>query len=174
MTAEFSATTMLPATRLQWNKDMLGLVHRINSFYVNYFSALEGASKNYFPFFVADQRVGVIPKFFVDVLRRFPATFVVEDAADDAVVEASAETRRKAAVRLHPDLKTVADRTERVDAALREIRDSGVSGEGAAKCLAGWRDEHYVISSRYAEPALMSVERAAAPLFGVKVKGISK
>ena len=67
-------------------------------------------------------------------------------------------------------MKTVSERTERVDAILRELRDGGAaSAGGAATCLRGWRDEHYVVSARYADPALMSVERAAAALFGVKV-----
>ena len=162
---------MASAARLQWNKDMLGIVKWVNSFYSAYFSALEGSSKNYFPFFVADQRVGVIPKFFVEILRRFPSTFVIEKADDDNPASSSSAPRRKASVSLHPDLKTVAERTERVDAVLREIRDSGEGlAGGAAKCLAGWRDEHYVVSARFAEPALMSIERAAAPLFGVKVR----
>ena len=153
----------MTASRLKWNRDMLGIVHWVNSFYDSYFSALEGTSKQFFPFFVEDQTVGVIPKFFVDVLKRFPSTFIIEDKD----VENSVPSKRS--VSLHPDLKTVSERWDRVDAVLRDIRDGGNAG-GASACLAGWRDEHYIVSARYADPMLMSIERAAAPLFGVKVK----
>ena len=71
----------------------MGVVNWVNSFYDAYFSALEGSSKQFFPFFVADQRVGVIPKFFVDVLKRFPATFVVNDADND--VDDGVDGRRR-------------------------------------------------------------------------------
>ena len=155
---------MASTARLKWNKDMLGIVNWVNSFYEAYFSALEGSSRQFFPFYVDDQRVGVVPKFFVEILKRFPSTFIV----DDALETTSGSRQNKASVSLHPDLKTVAERSDRVDAVLREIRDGGQAG-GAAKCLAGWRDEHYVVSAKYAKPTLMTMERAAAPLFGIKV-----
>jgi len=158
---------MVSTARLKWNKDMLGIVNWVNSFYEVYFSALEGSSRQFFPFFVDDQRVGVVPKFFVETLKRFPSTFIV----DNAVETTSSSRQNKASVSLHPDLKTVAERSDRVDAVLREIRDGGQAG-GAAKCLAGWRDEHYVVSAKYAKPTLMTMERAAAPLFGIKAYGV--
>lgn len=143
---------------------MLEIVNWVNNFYAVYFTALEGSSKQFFPFFVEGQRVGVIPRFFVNTLKRFPSTFLVEDKE----VIGSAPSRRS--VSLHPDLKTVSERSDRVDAVLREIRDGDAGG--AATCLAGWRDEHYVVSARYASPTLMTVERAAAALFGVKAYGV--
>ena len=155
----------MSASRLKWNKDMLEIVNWVNNFYAVYFTALEGSSKQFFPFFVEGQRVGVIPRFFVNTLKRFPSTFLVEDKE----VIGSAPSRRS--VSLHPDLKTVSERSDRVDAVLREIRDGDAGG--AATCLAGWRDEHYVVSARYASPTLMTVERAAAALFGVKVRFLS-
>ena len=92
---------MASTARLKWNKDMLGIVNWVNSFYEVYFSALEGSSRQFFPFFVDDQRVGVVPKFFVEILKRFPSTFIV----DDALETTSGSRQNKASVSLHPDLK---------------------------------------------------------------------
>jgi len=161
MKVELLDNLEMSASRLKWNKDMLGIVNWVNNFYSVYFSALEGSSKQFFPFLVEGQRVGVIPSFFVNILRRFPATFLVWET------KSAAST---GSVSLHPDLKSVSERSDRVDAVLREIKDGDAGG--AATCLAGWRDEHYVVSTRYGAPTLLTVERAAAPLFGVKAYGV--
>ena len=55
-------------------------------------------------------------------------------------------------------------RTRAVEAFLMELRDGGAIG--------GWRQEHYPVTPRLSVPPLMSIERAAVPLMGVRAFGV--
>lgn len=100
------------------------------------------------PFVVADQRVGWIKPAFLDRLAAFPEVFHI---ADDAVT-------------LNPALDSFAARSAALDGALRAL-----AAEGA---VPGWRDEAYAVSTAFGAPPLLRIERAAAPLFGVRSYGV--
>lgn len=65
---------------------------------------------------------------------------------------------------LAPALASGAEATEAVDRALRELAAQGH--------IAGWREEPYRVATRYGAPALMLVERAAAPFLGIRSWGV--
>ncbi len=103
---------------------------------------------HFLPFVVADQTVGWIPKAH---LRRFwehPQTFQVKESG----------------VFLNPELNEPALRTEAVRVVLEEWREQA--------WVPGWRNEPYRVSSSFDAPPLLTIERAAAALFGVCSYGV--
>jgi len=89
----------------------------------------------------------VYPKFAL-VLRRFPEAFAVR--GDGVALKAS--------------LDTAAKRTKAVDRVLRQL--------AAEQHIRGWRDETYPVVPLSGGPALMTMERAAVPHFGVRAFGV--
>lgn len=102
----------------------------------------------YRPFMVAGRRVGWVRRPFLERLRDFPEVFRVEQEA----------------VSLDPGLDSYQARTEAFDGALRALAEDGA--------ISGWRGEQYPVSTGFAEPPLMAMERAATPLFGVRSYGV--
>lgn len=100
------------------------------------------------PFIVSGQTVGWIGDAFARRLAAFPGTFSV----------------REAGIELSPRLSTFAARTAAVEEALRELAANGV--------IRGWRDEVYRVAPRWGATALLNIERAAVPLFGIQACGI--
>ncbi len=100
------------------------------------------------PFRVGDAEVGHI--------RRDLAPSVL---AFDAVFEERGE-----AIALAGRLTDFAERSEAVDGVLRRLAEQGRIG--------GWRGEMYPVTTAYLAPPLLQIERAAAPLFGIRCYGV--
>lgn len=88
------------------------------------------------------------------------------DAATAAALCAGPEGFRLEAgvLTLRRDLATPEARTEAVERALRRLQGGGL--------LAGWRGERYAVQEAWGAPERLRVERAAAPLLGVKAFGV--
>ena len=108
----------------------------------------QGDLSRYRPFRVADRPVGHIAAEFAERLAAYPTVFAVS-AGSVGLVDA---------------LTTPAARTAAVARVLAELHAEGLFG--------GWRNEAYPVASSFAEPPLMTMERAAVPLFGVRAYGI--
>ncbi len=104
----------------------------------------------YRPFVVAGHTVGRVRHAFADpVLASYPDVFSV---APDAVT-------------LRADLKTPAARTDAVAEVLADLRAQGR--------IDGWRDEPYPVSTGFYDDPLLTIERAAAVLFGTMGYGVN-
>ena len=101
-------------------------------------------------FRVADQRVGFVKHGFAERLARRPEVFAVTGQA----------------VTLSPDLEaaTPAERSRAVHEVLLALREQGL--------IPGWRDEAYRVNQHFDDAPLMTLERAAVPLFGVCGYGV--
>lgn len=100
------------------------------------------------PFIVAGARVGWLRHGFIERLRDLSDIFLADG---DAVV-------------LDPRLADFEARSAALEPVLRAL-----AAEGA---LSGWRDEPYPVSTGFAAPALLRMERAAVPAFGVRAHGV--
>jgi len=100
------------------------------------------------PFRIAGQTAGWIRDDFIATLARRPDLFLIQPHA----------------VSLSREFADPAQRTQAVDAFLRELREEGL--------FKGWRDEPYPISPRWGERPLMAMERAAVPFFGIRAYGV--
>ncbi|KAF3441945.1 hypothetical protein FNV43_RR15861 [Rhamnella rubrinervis] len=111
-------------------------------------TALQETKSKFLPFVIENQIVGYIHNEFSDHLRRF--SNVLDFTVDNGVT-------------LHSSLRTAEDRTE----ALGEVTNS--LGE---KLIPGIRNELYPVVSSFGGPTFFSLERAAAPYFGIKAYGV--
>ncbi|RMD61192.1 MAG: DUF4743 domain-containing protein [Alphaproteobacteria bacterium] len=102
----------------------------------------------YRPFMIEDVNVGRVTHAMARRLRDFPDVFEVSDRA----------------VTLVPELAEPAERTAAVHEVLLRLRAAGE--------LPLWRDEEYPVVLRWGDPPLMTMERAAVPLFGVRAFGV--
>jgi isopentenyldiphosphate isomerase len=100
------------------------------------------------PWFIGTTRAGWIHRDFAAVLARRPDLFA----------------RRADGWHLSGDLATAQQRTTAVEAFLRELRRDG--------WFPAWRDERYPVTPDLKRPALMAMERAAVPFFGVRAYGV--
>lgn len=103
--------------------------------------------KRYLPFRGRGARLGWVREDRADMLRSFPDVFVVADRRVD----------------LHGALFDYDGATGAVDAAMRALHAEGR--------LPAWRQERYAVARRFGTAALMSVERAACPLLGIRSWG---
>lgn len=103
----------------------------------------------YRPFVVAGYAVGRIRHAFADLLMDFDDVFEVTPAA----------------VSLSPTLANFEDRTQAVADVLAALKASGH--------IPGWRGEPYPVSVGFFEPPLLTIERAAAVLFGTMAYGVN-
>ena len=101
----------------------------------------------YHPFRIDGQDVGWVAPAFAEVLRPFGDVFRV---ADD--------------VSLTPGLDDPERRTRAVEEVLRRLADDGL--------VPGWRDEPYPVAKAFSAAPLMTLERAAVPLFGIRAYGV--
>jgi hypothetical protein len=102
----------------------------------------------YRTFRVAGEAVGLVPHRLAGRLADFPDVFSV--TAD--------------AVEVAPALTGAEARTAAVDRVLQVLARDG--------WFPGWRDEPYPVASRFGGPALLLLERAAVPRFGVRGRGV--
>ncbi|KAF0913476.1 hypothetical protein E2562_022368 [Oryza meyeriana var. granulata] len=105
-------------------------------------------------FMVEDQVVGYIHKGFVEHLRDFHDVFTIASGSNGSnTVEH---------VTLHSSLRTPDERTNAVGNVIKSLGD----------LIPGIRNELYPITSSYGMPVYFSLERAAAPYFGIKAYGV--
>ncbi|MFO1129291.1 MAG: DUF4743 domain-containing protein [Rhodospirillales bacterium] len=100
------------------------------------------------PFRVVGTEVGLIRPGFARTLAAYRDVFHVTDDGVDLSDR-------------HPSVEA---RTAAVDDVLRQLAERGV--------IRGWRDEPYPVAADASAPALLLMERAALPLFGVRAAGI--
>ncbi len=108
--------------------------------------------RGFVPWQVAGQQVGAVRPSFAERLGEWPEVF--RYAGD--------------ALRLAPELDAPATPGERRTEAVDEVcRRLAARGE-----ITGWREERYPVSRAWRTPALLLLERAAVPLFGVTAYGV--
>jgi len=105
--------------------------------------------RRYLRFVVAAQHVGWVRRDFAPQLADFPDVFILE--AERVV--------------LHPALPDAEARSVAMAGVLQKLRAQGL--------VPGWRDELYPVGRGFDRPQLLSMERAAAPLFGVLTYGVN-
>ncbi|XVF88488.1 hypothetical protein PTKIN_Ptkin19aG0055300 [Pterospermum kingtungense] len=107
----------------------------------------------FLPFVVEDQIVGFIHKSFAENLRGFPNVFILsKDNCDGSHVM------------LHGTLKSGEDRTRAIGEVIKCLAEK--------ELIPGIRNELYPVTSSFGAPVFFSLERAAAPYFGIKAYGV--
>lgn len=107
---------------------------------------------DFLPFVVEDQIVGYVHQGFADRLRQFDDVFTFDRDSLNG-------SRFGGCVGLHPLLGTPEDRTEAV---ARVVKCFG------QELIPGIRNELYPVKSSFGGSIIFSLERAAAPYFGIK------
>ncbi|MAH83152.1 MAG: hypothetical protein CBB68_02160 [Rhodospirillaceae bacterium TMED8] len=102
----------------------------------------------YTPFLVEDMRIGLVRSKVADELAIFFKTLLILDDA----------------MHISPDIQGCEERTLAMAAVTEVLFERGL--------ISGWRDELYPVAQSFDAPALFHIERAAAPLFGVKAYGV--
>ncbi|MFO1152124.1 MAG: DUF4743 domain-containing protein [Rhodospirillales bacterium] len=102
----------------------------------------------FIPFRVCGAQVGLVKPSFASTLAGFGHVFDVDENGVD----------------LSECLASSEERTAAVDDVLRQLAASGV--------IRGWRDEPYPVAADPLAPALLLMERAALPFFGVRAAGV--
>ena len=107
----------------------------------------------FLPWRVGGTDVGLIHPALVPELAKFGDVFLTDTAS-------SADPH----ISLAPSLTTPASRTAALAPVAHALRDAGI--------VTGWRDEAYPVTPAFGTPPLCTVERAAAPLLGVRAYGV--
>ncbi|XP_043723397.1 nudix hydrolase 20, chloroplastic-like isoform X5 [Telopea speciosissima] len=110
----------------------------------------------FLPFVIEGRIVGYIHNGFADHLRKFNDVFVFGE-------DNSYSSHCRGYVTLHPLLGSPEDRTGAVGDVIRCL------GE---RLIPGIRNELYPVKSSFDMPVFFSLERAAAPYFGIKAYGV--
>nr|XP_043619307.1 nudix hydrolase 20, chloroplastic-like [Erigeron canadensis] len=130
--------------------DLTGFFHKVNL--CN--RGLEMRS-DFVPFVVEDQIVGYLHNRFLDYLSEFKDVF--------NVIKDDTYGSQLGHVTLHSALRTPESRTKALENVVKCL------GEGV---IPGIRNELYPVTSSYGGQVYFSLERAAAPYFGIKAYGI--
>ncbi|ONK59430.1 uncharacterized protein A4U43_C08F6350 [Asparagus officinalis] len=93
-------------------------------------------------------------KNFINYLRKFEDVFSVVLSRNGTLIGGH--------VTLHSSLKTPEKRTEAVGDVIKQL----------GNLIPGIRNELYPVTSSFGMPTLLSLERAAAPYFGIKAYGV--
>ncbi|XP_010249854.1 PREDICTED: nudix hydrolase 20, chloroplastic-like isoform X2 [Nelumbo nucifera] len=109
----------------------------------------------FIPFVIEQQIVGYIHNRFANHLREFHNVF-------DFLEDKSYSSHFGGYITLNPSLKSSEDRTEAVADVINCL----------GGLIPGTRNELYPVTSSFGKPEFFSLERAAAPYFGIKVYGI--
>ncbi|KAI4350884.1 hypothetical protein L6164_005291 [Bauhinia variegata] len=110
----------------------------------------------FLPFVIEEQIVGFVHNGFADHLRSFRDVFIFPK---DKFYGAHFDYY----VSLHPTLKTPEERTSAVGNVVKSLGEEWIPGI---------RNELYPVTSSFGAPIFFSLERAAAPYFGIKAYGI--
>ncbi|KAL6655764.1 hypothetical protein ACP70R_006590 [Stipagrostis hirtigluma subsp. patula] len=105
-------------------------------------------------FLVESQVVGYIHKGFTEHLREFHDVFTIISVDNDS--------KALEHVTLHSSLRTPEDRTYAIGNVIKSL----------GEIIPGIRNELYPVTSSYGMPVYFSLERAAAPYFGIKAYGV--
>lgn len=111
----------------------------------------------FLPFIIEEQIAGYVHNQFASHLRKFQDVFAFPE--DNLFGNGGGGGY----VILNPSLKSPEDRTKAVGDVIKCL------GEGV---IPGIRNELYPVTTSYGVPAYFSLERAAAPFFGIKAYGI--
>ncbi|KAG9459328.1 hypothetical protein H6P81_003836 [Aristolochia fimbriata] len=111
---------------------------------------------DFVPFMVGDQIVGYVHKGFLDHLKKFRDVFTFPKDGNPLNVAGDY-------IALHPSLDRPEVRTEAVGDVIKQL------GE---QVFPGIRNELYPVTSSFGMPIFFSLERAAAPYFGIKAYGV--
>ncbi|XP_020584477.1 nudix hydrolase 20, chloroplastic-like [Phalaenopsis equestris] len=106
------------------------------------------------PFLVEDEVVGCVHEGFIKHLKKFQGVFTFMLDKDSCAAGAH--------VKIHSSLKTPEDRTSAVGDIIKCLGD----------LIPGVRNELYPVTSSFGKQVLVSLERAAAPYFGIKAYGV--
>ncbi|XVF34788.1 hypothetical protein REPUB_Repub18cG0088700 [Reevesia pubescens] len=107
----------------------------------------------FLPFVIEDQIAGYIHRSFAENLRNFENVFVLPK-----------DNCHGGQVTLHRMLKSVEDRTRAVGEVIKCLAEK--------ELIPGIRNELYPVTSSFGAPIFFSLERAAAPYFGIKAYGV--
>ncbi|XP_027358984.1 nudix hydrolase 20, chloroplastic-like [Abrus precatorius] len=110
----------------------------------------------FLPFVIEDNIIGFIHNGFVEHLRGFGDVFIFPKDKYNGGSYGDC-------VSLHPMLKTAEERTNAVGYVIESLGEEHVPGI---------RNELYPVTSSFGAPIFFSLERAAAPYFGIKVYGV--
>jgi len=120
----------------------LEIAKRVNNFYFNGF-----IQKKFLPLLCNSDQVGMILPEVASALEKFPNVFTV----------------KKETISMSPNLSTLSERSDALEYVLKDLHS-----KGDFSALNGWRDECYDVKMKFSDPPLFQIERAAAPLLGVK------
>ncbi|CAN1331260.1 Nudix hydrolase 20, chloroplastic [Linum perenne] len=110
------------------------------------------------PFVIEEKTVGYIHNGFVQNLTRFKEVFVIQKSISHG-------GRFGYYLTLHDQLETAEERTASVGEAIKCL--------GEEQLIPGIRNELYPVTSSFGGQVYFSLERAAAPYFGIKPHGMS-
>ncbi|KAE9600289.1 hypothetical protein Lal_00045589 [Lupinus albus] len=110
----------------------------------------------FLPFVIEGQVVGFIHNGFAEYLKGFGDVFIFPKDKSNGSPFGNC-------VSLHPRLKTYEERTSAVGYVVERLGEERIPGI---------RNELYPVTSSFGAPIFFSLERAAAPYFGIKVYGI--
>ncbi|KAJ6407109.1 hypothetical protein OIU84_010591 [Salix udensis] len=133
----------------------------LSGFFENIKYCNRGSSEiksEFIPLVIEDQIVGYIHNgFFDDYLRRFKDVFVFVPS----------DSRFGTNVTLNKTLSTPEERTRVVGRVIKSL------AEEEKELIPGIRNELYPVKPSFGSPPYFSLERAAAPYFGIKPHGMS-
>ncbi|KAG6411209.1 hypothetical protein SASPL_129287 [Salvia splendens] len=154
--------TVAGSSSFTWN-DVVGLTPKHDSSDLRgFFPQVALCNRNsenmceFMPFVIEEQVVGYVHHGFADHLRTFKDVFIFPEGS-------SYDSNFRFHLTLHPLLSTPEDRTKAVADVVKCF---------ANKLIPGIRNELYPVTSSFGTPEFFSLERAAAPYFGIKAYGI--
>ncbi|KAL9443485.1 hypothetical protein AB3S75_016780 [Citrus x aurantiifolia] len=109
----------------------------------------------FFPFIIEDQVVGYTHNRFASHLRKYDDVFIYSENNGG---------RFGSHLKLNSKLKTADERTRVVGEVIKCL--------GEEDLIPGIRNELYPVTSTFGSPIFFSLERAAAPYFGIKAYGV--
>ncbi|KAK4345871.1 hypothetical protein RND71_036047 [Anisodus tanguticus] len=152
-----SFATLAGNSSFTWN-DVLRVPENDSSSLSAYFNKIKFCNRNsekqceFMPFVIDDQIIGYVHHRFADYLKPSHNVFIFPQ--DDSNFGCHCT--------LHPNLRTPEDRTKAVANVIKSL----------GELIPGIRNELYPVASAFGEPIFFSLERAAAPYFGIKAYGV--
>ncbi|GMN50476.1 hypothetical protein TIFTF001_019628 [Ficus carica] len=116
------------------------------------------------PFVIEDQIVGYIHNRFAENLRKFHNVFTFEPKNSNGGFESGVVT-------LHSSLGTPEDRTKAVGEVVKSLGEELIPGIRNELTIVDSK-QLYPVTSSFGTPTFFSLERAAAPYFGIKAYGV--